>query len=120
MTDKEAYQHLQASWVKDNNIKVGDIVKVLRIPKRNELGSDCWSACYYQTAVGTEISVDFVYPDKIVLDGYGWPFFCLEFVRKAPPKIKITCEVNGKKVPLKDLSEETLLKLRRRSECLDF
>ncbi len=37
------------------------------------------------------------------------------FLRYLEPTIKITCEVNGKASTLKDISEETLLNIRRNS-----
>jgi len=130
MTDKEAYQHLQASWVRDNDVEVGDIVKVLRAPKDNELGSRVFCTEAKKEMVGNNCQVRSIRPNGVCLNGWAfpffcdylrvenvgcWPFFCLEVVKKEVPKIKLTCEVNGNTVPLSTLSEETLLKIRRQS-----
>jgi len=115
MTDREAYRHLQASWVKLHNVEVGDIVKVLRAPKTDELGSLVFHAKGKEEMVGNNCQVQSIDLSRIRLNGWAFPFFCLEFVRKAEPTIKLTCEVNGETVPLNTLSEETLLKIRRQS-----
>jgi len=126
MTDKEAYQHLQASWVRDNNVKVGDTVKVLRAPTTpEELGYGGLEVGEKRRYVGRTFEIIGlgmlgIKNLAVVLDVPDsrfncFPFFCLEVVKKAESKIKITCEVNGKVSKLSDISEETLLKIRRQS-----
>jgi len=113
MTDEEAYAHLQKSWVREYNVEVGDIVRVLRTPKTSELGSGAFHAEAKKELVGNNYQVQCIWSYGVRLDGWAFPFFCLDFVKKAEPEIKLTCEVNGKTVPLSTLSEETLLNLRK-------
>lgn len=116
MTDRELYVEMQARWVKENNVEEGDIVKVLRVPiKQNELGSNCGAAIGFTKDVGKEFFVEDIFSDRIVLGTWSWPFFCLEFVKKTKPKIEISVKVNNKTVPLSTLSEETILNIWRNS-----
>jgi len=111
MTDREAYEHLQASWIKLYNVEVGDTVRILRNMRFEELGCKGHNSI---DAKGLERKIDKIGPNYIHLDRAGyWPFFCLELVKKAEPKIEITCKVNNKAVPLNTLSEETLLNIRK-------
>jgi len=117
MTDEEAYAHLQKSWVRKYNVEVGDIVRVLRAPKTNELGSAAFHAEAKKEMAGNNYQVQKIWSHGVHLDGWAFPFFCLDFVKKAESEIKLTCEVNGQTVPLSMLmsmlSEETLLNLRK-------
>ena len=117
ISEQEAYRVLQEKWVALHDAAEGDIVKVLRVPSRAcELGSDCYAALNCSTFfVGKEFPIAGIAKDRIIIDGVSWPFFCLQFVKKAESKIKITCEVNGKTVPLSTLSEESILNIRRNS-----
>lgn len=114
MNIEEAYKVLQAQWVKDNNVEVGDTVRVLRKAKTNELGwQNTWTPFMKS---GQTLRVKSISINNVNLDvtpwGLGYPFFCLEFVKKAEPTIEITCKVNGKVTTLKTLSDETLLRIR--------
>ena len=113
MTDSELYAEMQARWVKDNNVKVGDTVRILRDMKEDELG--CAGGASYECR-GIETKIEEITLLYIGSENEGrWPFFCLEVIKKAEPTIKITCEVNDKKVSLKALSEETILNIRRQA-----
>ena len=116
MSTKEAYKVLHDEWIKSNNVEDGDIVKVLRTPKeKDELGSETWAATGVKNMVGREYKIDSVFSNRIVVDGWSWPFFCLEFVKKAEPKIEITVKINGKTSKLSDISKETLLNIRNQT-----
>ena len=115
---KEAYKVIQKAWVELYNVEVGDTVRVLRKAKTNELGwHNSWS--YYDDkmseSVGNLLKVSYVGRDISLDNGYGYPFFCLEPVKKAEPKIEITVKVNGKESKLSAISKETLLNIRRQS-----
>jgi len=118
MTVEEAYKILQAEWVKLYDAEVGDMVKVLRTPTvNNELGSFGYETSAKGKFVGQTCKISRIDRHSLFLDetcGYCFPFFCLEFVKKAKPKIEITVKVNGKEVSLKSLSEETLLNIRKK------
>jgi len=114
MNLKDAYQILQAEWVRLYNVEVGDTVKVLRTAEYHELGwSNSWTMG--KQVVGKILKVCHIGYDISLGDGFGYPFFCLELVKKAKPKIELTCKVNNKTVPLNTLSEETILNIRRQS-----
>ncbi len=113
---KEAYKVLQAAWVKLYNVESGDIVKVLRTPAHvNELGSQTRTAVVEEHMVGSEYLIDWVAPDRIIIKGLSWPFFCLELVKKAEPVIEIDVKINGVTRKLSDVSQETLLNIRNES-----
>ena len=111
MSVNEAYQVLQAEWVKTYNVEVGDTVRVLRAAKSGECGwEDSWIMDHF---IGQTFKVRYI-GRSIVLDcGYTYPFFCLEFVKKAEPTIKITCEVNNKLVPLNTLVETRRIEIEQ-------
>jgi len=111
MTDKEAYKHLQASWIKLYNVKVGDTVRILRDMCSDELGCKGHKSLEIR---GLERKIDKIGPDYIHLEEGGyWPFFCLELVKKAEPETEITYKVSIKVEPLSALSEETISNLRK-------
>lgn len=120
MNIEEAYKVLQAEWVRINNVEVGDLVKVTRVPKQAELGSDVYYNTSKQKQVGNSYEVERFKPRYIVLNtGEGsaclYPFFCLELVKKAEPKIEIDVKINGVTSKLSDVSQETLLNIREKS-----
>jgi len=113
-TLQEAYKVMQAAWVELYDVEIGDTVKIIRDTKNNELGS-LLGYCDWMT--GKECRVLFIRDNCIDLERAGcFPFFCLEVVKKAEPKIEVTCKVNGKTMPLSTLSEETILNIRRGSK----
>jgi len=113
MSLKEAYKTMQAAWVKLHNVEVGDTVKILRNTRQDELGS-IGGYCNWMT--GKERQVSFIGKNYIGLEQVGYfPFFCLEVVKKAEPKIDITVKVNNKEVPLSVLSEKTILNIRSKT-----
>lgn len=88
---KEAYKVMQAAWVKEYDVRVGDTVKVLRIAKSHETGWDNnWPSDRFvdktgkvadirTTGSGVQIGGD--------CDNFLFPFFCLEKVKSAPHTI---------------------------------
>jgi len=113
-TLQEAYKVMQAAWVELYDVEVGDTVKIIRNMKHNELGS-LHDYCDWMT--GKECRVSAIKDNYIALEQAGYfPFFCLEVVKKAEPKIEVTCKINGKAMPLSTLSEETILNIRRSSK----
>jgi len=119
MSIEDAYETLQEEWARLYNVEVGDYVRVLRkVTTTDELGS-------FFTVNGEE-QVDGVYKvTRINRHAIGlaagdyeflYPFFCLEFVKKAQPEIDITLKINGKEARLSEISEETLLNIRRNSK----
>ena len=114
MTVKEAYQVMQAAWVELYNIEVGDTVKVLRWFKSYELGFRYCNVSSYARKIGTVREVENnAIKVKFEKDGAYFPFFCLEFIKKAEPKIEIDVRINGKTAKLCDISEETLRNIRK-------
>ena len=119
MSVEKAYMLLQKKWVKLYDVEVGDIVEVLRVPNCGELGSGVRSPSGKGHCVRGSYNIKEIRHNCISLANGStaclFPFFCLEFVKKADPTIEITCRVNGKVSTLKDISEETLLNIRRNS-----
>ena len=113
-TYREAYKVLQKTW----DIEVGDNVKVLRTFRTNEFGCNaCWKD--HKGLIGQSFKVTYVGENSVALDiptssadsAYNlFPFFVLE---KVGPAIEITLKVNGETRKLKDISEETLLRIRK-------
>lgn len=116
---KEAYKVMQAAWVKENNIEVGDKVKCLRPFNAHELG--CHSISSDSTncprkgefvkdeAVGAirQINTEYLWIDCGTKYGGHWnfPFFVLELVEKAKKPEKMVT-VKGR-----EYSEDTLQKM---------
>ena len=114
---KEAYKVLQAEWVKLYNVEVGDTVRVLSAPKENdELGTvGCCESEGKKRMIGNSYEILRINSGTVAgISIYGWvfPFFCLELVKKAEPKIEINVKINGKTAKLSQISEETLSNLR--------
>ena len=85
MNIKEAYKVMQAQWVEDNDVKVGDTVKVLKSPDNNELGCVCAG---HRDTVGNEMVVTKIRKDSIEIEGAPRaPFFCLEKIKSKPHTI---------------------------------
>lgn len=92
MTDGERYVKLQAKWVKANNLKPGDEVKILRKAGNCESGwSNIWAE-EMDSCVGKILEVRKITEGSVVLyteDGSDWwqyPYFILEKVMKNKDK----------------------------------
>ena len=112
MSLRDCYELMQAEWVKLYNVEVGDIMRVLRAVKDCELGYFGESADRKNRMVGKCYEVLRIDSNHIVLAHDYFPFFCLEFVKKAEPEIEINVKINGKISKLSDISKETLLNIR--------
>lgn len=82
-------QGMYVKWQIGSGIKAGDTVKVLRKARSYEMGwGNGWS-CFMDNSVGKERVVMEVLPDRIQLDdGFSYPYFVLELVKKGSRKIK--------------------------------
>ena len=113
MTKQELYKAMQALWVEEGNVKVGDTMKVLRAPKENELGF-CGSngkmdENYKEAAVGYEYKVKYINPNGIVLERKNsFPFFCLEKIKSVEkPEVIELRFVDGQGRDITDGMSET-------------
>lgn len=118
MTTESLYVKLQKEWVEATGLKVGDYVKIIGTFTTNQLGCvGVWEK--NKDRVGESYKIVGIRPNHLELDiprtdcFNHFPFFVLEVVPK--PTIEITCKVNGEVSSLKNLSEETLLRLRNQS-----
>lgn len=63
---QEAYQTLQAEWVRVNDVQAGDSVRILREHEGRELGSKCCNhSLRYLNDVGREGVIRSIYGDYI-------------------------------------------------------
>jgi len=117
-TLQEAYKTMQAAWVKLHNVEVGDTVRVIRCTRPDELGyrGKATNAVGHISTIRYIQGCDGIKLSECSPSGFWFPFFCLEVVKKAEPKIEVTCKINGKAMPLSTLSEETILNIRRSSK----
>ncbi len=116
---QEAYQVMQAEWVKLNDVQVGDKVRCIRFFGNNELGCFAESAtetgkqgkdrCVQDEAVGV---VYCVFKNRIAIEygppysEYGlwsFPFFVLDIVDQPREKPETMVRIDGK-----DYSESTI------------
>ena len=100
---------MQKMWVEFHGVEVGDVVKVVAHPKKNQGG---WNTCPPANHIGEEFSITQITRTSIHAVCYCLPFFCLEFVRKAK-QVDITITMNGEKVDPKSISKETWENLRK-------
>ena len=111
-TEQELYQKMQKMWVEFHGVEVGDVVKVVAHPKKNQGG---WNTCPPANHTGETVVISSIDEEAIGLhnDDYYLPFFCLEFVSKPKKQVDITITMNGEKVDPKTISEETWENLRK-------
>jgi hypothetical protein len=89
ITEPESYLKRQNEWIKENDVKVGDEVKVLRIANEGENGWPTYWAMDMLT-VGDVSKIDrFSYAGCILGDEYVYPFFVLEKVVKTEPEFTL-------------------------------
>ena len=87
--EQRDYVRRQDNWVETNNVKNGDLVRILRIAKDDEMGWDNVWEYKMSDSVGQTLRIDDadidagdLFESGIVLsDGYQYPFFVLEVVR---------------------------------------
>lgn len=85
---KNVYRKKQAEWVKANNIKEGDKVKILRKAESHE---DGWNDIWVGNEVGKTGVIDVIHSDNIRVktntESHWYPYFVLEkIVYKPEPK----------------------------------
>lgn len=107
---KEAYKVMQAAWVDLYDVKVGDTVKVVRIPSHYELGSQCDEAKVKKQMVGSQYKISEINDYQIVirlntLVRY-FPFFCLEKIKSAPKEIELRYFCEGRDIT-DDMSDKS-------------
>lgn len=90
----KTYLERQKDWVKENNLKEGDKVKVLR---SCENGKDGWNNSWVKEMdcfIGKEFKVDYIYEDEdfgisleneVFYEQYDFPYFVLEKVKEVKP-----------------------------------
>ena len=83
-----SYKERQAEWIKANNIKEGDKVKILRKAESHE---DGWDDIWVGDEVGKIGVIDVIYPDNIRVktntESHWYPYFVLEKVEDEPEYI---------------------------------
>ena len=85
MTDQEWYDYGQAHC----GIGVGDTVRVLRKAQDKEMGWGTVWASPMDKSIGQTLIVGSIYGRRgfgCIPDGYVFPFFVLELIRKAEPE----------------------------------
>lgn len=90
--DTRSYAERQAEWVKENNLKLGDKVKVIKKSEKDWDEDWCWVSEMDKT-VGTIMTVCGIRSGAISLEmrcgkNCGYPYYCLEKV-KEEPKFKV-------------------------------
>lgn len=87
MTTTKSYQERQEEWIKANNLKVGDKVKVV---KEVESYKDGWGNFWTERMKAGKIHIIETYFDNGVAlsDGYRYPYFCLEKVQEVKESTK--------------------------------
>ncbi len=112
---KEAYKVMQAAWVKEVGLEVGDTVKVLRSNVGGELGSNACGQTKNELVLNGNMAKVSEITERniwVLSDGSGcpytmcFPFFTLEFIKKAEKKPEKMVSVRGK-----EYSEDTLQKM---------
>lgn len=89
---KESYQTLQDEWVKLNNVKKGDRVKVEMISPSRHLGWDNSWTILMDKFVGKEAEITCIKSDGSGIElnaNYDFPFFCLGVKQSQPIVIKL-------------------------------
>ncbi len=78
------FQESQRRWIKENNLRKGDKVKILRSFKYGEMGCDKACGPTMKRMVGeTCVVVDECSDGDICINGFYWPWFVLEKVESA-------------------------------------
>lgn len=107
LPEKEpSYEERQAEWVKANNLKEGDKVKILKAYGGDDHGFDILMAERMKPLVGKVVTVRTIESDAICLwnedksGSWYWPYFVLEKVKDKPELkvgdcVKIIKKLNG-------------------------
>ena len=108
MTIIEAYGALEKAWVEENNVKVGDTVKILRGWEQDELGCELNSfAIMSRLEIGREEKIEFI-DGMPQLNKEAVPFFVLEKVKSVEEKRTITLNLTEEQC--KELKNQGWLK----------
>lgn len=82
---EKTYEERQAEWIKANNIKEGDKVKILRKAESHE---DGWNDIWVGNEVGKIGVIDVIHSDNIRVrtntENHWYPYFVLEKVEDKP------------------------------------
>lgn len=90
---EESYEERQAKWVKANNVKVGDRVRILRKAEDHEDGwGDVWTkGC--SVGCGEIVDINNKYGIRVCMDDTPWiswyPYFVLEKVEDEPEYVPL-------------------------------
>jgi len=106
MDKQEAYKVLQKAWVEENDVRKGDIVRVLRPAKSHEIGWVCsWNDGVMTKKVGMTQRIGKISNQWVNLsDSYNYPFFVLEIVDQPREKEEMI-EIDGKKISKSTIKE---------------
>lgn len=95
--EKKPYKERQAEWVKENNLKVGDKVRILRTAEDMEDGwGTVWSIFMNETIgeIGTVIDISTY--NGIRVGSWNYPYFVLEKVEDKPEEAKPVFKVGDR------------------------
>ena len=81
------YLENQRNWIRENNLQIGDYVTVFRVATSGERNwTNSWNSEVMDRFIGRTFRITSNpnnYNDSgIILEGYGFPFFVLEKVRR--------------------------------------
>ena len=111
MTIEQAYKVMRAEWQSQNSVNNGDKLKILRPFRTEELGTPISFVSSMKNDVNKTLEVtDISITGGYRLNGWYWPFFCLELVEKAKPKLPagVTFTADGLTVGEVYLSKDTI------------
>ena len=93
---QELYKQMQAVYVEENDLRVGDTVRILRGAADNEMGCDSVRTTAGGTGckdvkIGTIVKIEAIRGSHVRAGRSNWPFFVLEIVAQ-PRDPVITCK----------------------------
>lgn len=99
MDIKEAYQVMQKAWVEENDVRVGDTVRILRENGNHELGSNSFphsKAEFHNKIENRTFSITNINKTYVQCDGYSVSWFILGIVDQPRDTSKMI-KIKGKK-----------------------